>query len=140
MGGGCQAESSENPDEGKCSADWTQGLDPYREVHEPQVAQFLVRQGTRSAEGHGSDCAYGAYSLGPQVYLVRTLREKLKSASMGNVRHRRKGSAVGSVWRTRGTVAAPEERTGSAELREDGDGEDLEPVAEVSAAECPDRD
>lgn len=140
MGGGCQAEVIENLGEGQSSADWEKGMDPCREVHEPQVAQFLVHQDTHSAEGHGSDCADGVYSRGLQVYLARTSRET-KSALMGNARHRRKVSAAGSVWRTRGAGTAPGERTGSAELREgDGDGEDLEPVAEVSATECPDRD
>ena len=140
MGGGCQAEPSENLDGDPNSADWTKGLDPCRKVHEPQVAQFLVHQGARSAEGHGSDCGYGVYSLGPQAYLAWTSRE-VRSASMENARHRRKASGAGSVWRTRGTATAPGERADSAGLREDdGDGEDLEPVAEVLAMVCPDRD
>jgi hypothetical protein len=48
---------------------------------------------------------------------------------------------VGSDGKTRRIVPAPEETTGSAELKEDGDDvENLKPEVEGSATESPDRD
>ena len=57
-GGGYQAEPSENLDEGQSSPDRARVLDRSREVHELQVVQFPVHEGTRSAEGRSSGCAY----------------------------------------------------------------------------------
>ena len=57
-GGGYQAEPSGNLDEGQSSPDRARGLDYCREVHEFQVVRFPVREGTRSAEGRSSGCAY----------------------------------------------------------------------------------
>lgn len=48
---------------------------------------------------------------------------------------------MGSDWKTRRTVPAPEETAGSAELKEGGVGVDgLKPEVEGSAKETPDRD
>ena len=60
---------------------------------------------------------------------------------MGNVRHQKKASVADSVWKTRGTVTAPEEKADSSEWREGcGDVGGLEPEVVVSAMECPDQD